>query len=234
MTAGPGNVLVAGATGGIGSACVDAVNAAGGTAFGVDRTDFDITVPGGADDAVRAAVAGFGRLDGVVHAVGMSGRRYGDGSIATCTDEAWAEVYRVNLESAFRLLRAAVPVLTATGGGSIVLIGSALASTPDADFRTVAYSSAKGALTALTRVVAHEGAAAGVRVNLVSAGLVSTPMAERALTDVAIRSRIPELMPLGARACTPDEIASAVLWLLSPGSGRTTGAVVPVDGGWHL
>src|SRR6185369_1354989 len=101
------------------------------------------------------------------------------------------------------------------------------AETPDPDFRTVAYSTAKGALATLTRVVAHECAPSGVRVNVVSAGLVSTPMAERALTDAAIRSRMPSLMPLGGRACTPEEVADAVLWLLSPASGRTTGAVLP-------
>ncbi|WP_163569133.1 SDR family oxidoreductase [Fodinicola feengrottensis] len=125
------NVLVARrAAGGIGSACVRAVEADGGAVYGVDRDDTDITLPGGAERAVATAVDKLGRLDGVVHAIGMSGRRQGDGPIESCTDQAWAEVLRVNLESAFRLLRAAVPVLTEAGGGSIVLIGSARRSRP--------------------------------------------------------------------------------------------------------
>ncbi len=134
----------------------------------------------------------------------------------------------------FRLLRAAVPVLARSGGGAIVVIGSALASSLDVDFRTTAYASAKGALVPLIRAAAYDGAPAGVRVNLVSAGLVDTPMARRALGDDRITARLGTLMPLGGRPCTPDEIAAAVSWLLSDAAARTTGAVVPVDGGWHL
>jgi NAD(P)-dependent dehydrogenase (short-subunit alcohol dehydrogenase family) len=59
-------------------------------------------------------------------------------------------------------------------------------------------------------------------------------MAGRALGDAAIVARLPELMPLGAGPCLPEEVADAVVWLLQPGSRRTTGAVIPVDGGWHL
>ncbi len=70
--------------------------------------------------------------------------------------------------------------------------------------------------------------------NIVSAGLVDTAMATRALTTQAIQDRLPELMPLGGNACTPEEVAAAVLWLLSPASRRTTGTSLPVDGGWHL
>jgi NAD(P)-dependent dehydrogenase (short-subunit alcohol dehydrogenase family) len=71
-------------------------------------------------------------------------------------------------------------------------------------------------------------------VNLIAAGLVDTPMAKRALGSADITRRLPELMPLGGTACTPQEVADVVSWLLSPASRRTTGAVIPVDGGWHL
>jgi NAD(P)-dependent dehydrogenase (short-subunit alcohol dehydrogenase family) len=245
-----GTVLVAGARGGIGGACVTAIEHAGGTVFGVDRSDvsddaagddsgpvhgpFDVTLPGGAEEAVAGAVAAYGRFDGVVHAVGMSGRRLGDGGIVDCTDEAWSEVHRVNHESVFRLLRASIPALAKGGGGSIVVIGSVLGTSLDADFHTVAYASAKGGLIPLIRAAAREAAAGGVRVNLISAGLVATPMSRRAQADDAIRERLPELMPLGGRFCEPREVAAAAVWLLSDASARTTGAVLPVDGGWHL
>lgn len=228
-----GAVLVAGSGGGIGRACVTAIEAAGGTAFGVDLADgVDITRPGGAEAAVAQAEAAHGRLGGVVHAVGMSGRSLGDGGIVGCSDEAWSEVHRVNHESVFRLLRAAIPALAE--GGSIVVIGSALGTSIDPDFRTIAYTTAKGGLIPLIRAAAREAAPQGVRINLISAGLVATPMSARAQADDTIRARLPELMPLGAELCEPEEVAAAALWLLSPASARTTGAVIPVDGGWHL
>lgn len=223
-------VLVAGSRGGIGRACVEAIEAAGGTAFGVDLDDgIDITRPGGAEQAVAAVP---GKITGVVHAVGMSGRSLGDGGVTGCSDEAWSEVHRVNHESVFRLLRAALPVMEQ--GGSIVVIGSALGTSIDDDFRTVAYASAKGALIPLIRSAAREAAPRGVRINLISAGLVATAMSRRAQSDQAILARLPELMPLGATLCDPEDVAAAVVWLLSSAARRTTGAVIPVDGGWHL
>ena len=226
-------VLVAGSDGGIGRACVEAVEATGWAAFGVDLAGgIDITTPGHAEKALAQATAVHGQISGVVHAVGMSGRSLGDGGVVECTDKAWQEVHRVNHESVFRLLRAAIPAMRE--GGSIVVIGSALGSSLDDDFRTVAYASAKGALIPLIRTAAREAAPHGVRVNLISAGLVATPMSRRAQTSEAVKAKLPSLMPLGAGPCQPEEVAQAVLWLLSPSSGRTTGAVIPVDGGWHL
>jgi NAD(P)-dependent dehydrogenase (short-subunit alcohol dehydrogenase family) len=238
---GPLRVLVAGARGGIGGACARLLEAAGHRVVGVDRDPgaagvhaVDVTVPGGAERAVELAAAALGGLDGIVHAVGMSGRRLGDGPVTRCADAAWAEVLRVNLESVFRLLRAGLPALERAGGGSFVSIGSVLGQSADPDFLTAAYAASKGGLASLTRVAAMEVAARGVRVNLVASGLVDTPMAGRALRDERVAGRLPELQPLGATAVTADEVAAAVAWLLSPASGRTTGASLPVDGGWLL
>ena len=240
MTAEPAlRVLVAGARGGIGGACVEALRQAGHQVVGVDRDPgppdahaVDVTGPGGAEQAVELARTSLGGLDGIVHAVGMSGRRLGDGPVTRCADDAWAEVMRVNLESAFRLMRAGLPVLA--HGGSFVTVGSVLGQSADRDFLTAAYAASKGALASLTRVAAMEMAASGVRVNLVAAGLVDTPMATRALGNERIAARLSELQPLGARAVTAMEVAAAVAWLLSPASARTTGASLPVDGGWSL
>src|SRR5690349_19142120 len=107
-------VVVAGAGGGIGRACVERLTRDGDEVVGVDRDSVDITVPGGAEEAVAQAER-LGPLTGVVHAVGMSGRALGDGPPSACTDEAWAEVLRVNLESAFRLVRAAFPAFRRAG-----------------------------------------------------------------------------------------------------------------------
>ncbi|PZF81179.1 SDR family NAD(P)-dependent oxidoreductase [Jiangella anatolica] len=231
-------VLVCGGSGGIGSACAATLTAGGDDVVAVDRDTIDLTQPGGAEKAIDEAVGTMGGLDGVVHAIGRSGRSLGDGPVSTCTDEAWREVHRVNLDSVFWLLRAALPALRGNGdgdGGSIVLVGSALARTLDRDFLTAAYLTSKSAVETLARAAAFEGAPDGVRVNVVAPGLVETPMAARALTDPAISGRLPELMPLGrGSASSPDAVAAAVAWLLSPASAQVTGAVLPADGGWSL
>jgi NAD(P)-dependent dehydrogenase (short-subunit alcohol dehydrogenase family) len=223
-------VLVAGSSGGIGSACVAAL---GGEVLGVDRDSIDITRPGGADQAVAEAER-LGPLTGVVHAVGMSGRRLGDGPPSACTDEGWAEVLRVNLESAFRLVRAAFPAFRRAGGGSFVAVGSVLAEHADEDFLTVAYAVGKAGLRGLVHTAALEGASENIRVNVVEPGLVDTPMARRAIGDERIAARLRELQPLGGTAVSAEVVAEAVCWLLSPAAARTTGAHLPVDGGWTV
>lgn len=221
---------VAGATGGIGGACVRRLTADGFTVHASDRPAEDVTLPGVAEQVV-SRLAGQ-RLSAVVYAVGMSGRRLGDGPVSSCTDEGWAEVIRVDLTSAFLVLRSALR--HAADGASIVLVGSALASSLDPDFLTAAYRVAKAGLVPLVEAAAYEGAARGIRVNIVAPGLVQTPMAARALSDPAIQARFSELMPLTARPATADEVAAAVAWLTDPASGQTTNAVIPVDGGWSL
>ena len=225
-------VLVAGADGGIGSACVEALRGERRRRRRPARCD--VTAPGGAEQAVRQAVEELGGLDGIVHAVGMSGRRLGDGPVTEATDEAWSEVVRVNLESVFRLLRAGLPALREAGGGSFVVVGSALAESADRDFLTAAYAASKAGILGLVRTAALEAAPWNVRVNAVAAGLVDTPMA-------AARRR--------GRADRPSGSPSSSRWaarMLAPGGGRatpspgscarpaTTGASIPVDGGWSL
>lgn len=240
-----GRVLVAGAAGGIGAACVRRLAADGNAVLGADREEsapeslagdhtiaVDVTVAGGAEQAVDAAVDRLGGLSGVVHAIGMSGRSLGDGPVSASSDEAWAEVLRINLESAFRLLRAAFPAIEP--GGSVVVVGSVLARHTDPDFVTAAYAVSKSGLEGLVRVAAREASERDVRVNCVAAGLVDTPMARRALSDSAISARLKELQPLGGRPVAADEVAGVVSWLLSADAAAVTGSCIPADRGWSL
>ena len=226
--------LVIGSNGGIGGASAARLAKAGHRVIGVDRDmGIDVTKPGGAEEAVALATRDARHLDGVVHAIGMSGRRYGDGPVTACTDEAWSKVMCVNAEAAFRVLRAALPAVR--DGGSVVLVGSVLRSRTDEDFLTAAYAASKGALLSLTRIAAREVARRGVRVNLVAPGLVDTPMAARALQeDGSVRRRLPDLQPLGGTPVSADEVAGSVCWLLSEDSTATTGSEVLVDRGWSL
>jgi NAD(P)-dependent dehydrogenase (short-subunit alcohol dehydrogenase family) len=207
---------------------------AGHQVFGVDRPGCDITQPGGAELAVRQAHDAMGGIDGIVHTVGMSGRRLGDGPVTDATDEGWSEIIRVNLESAFRLLRAGLPALRDAGGGSFVAIGSVLGSSADRDFLAAAYAASKAGLVGLARSAALQAAPWNVRVNVVAAGLVDTPMAARAAGDKHISQRLTELQPLGARMLSAEAIASAVVWLLSPSAVAITGVALPVDDGWSI
>jgi NAD(P)-dependent dehydrogenase (short-subunit alcohol dehydrogenase family) len=222
---------VAGASGGIGAACGAALRADGLQVHLSDRPDEDVCAAGVAE-RVGADLIAAGGIDVAVHAVGMSGRRLGDGPVSQCSDAAWDEVLRVDLTSVFRFLRTCIQ--GANPGASIVVIGSALAGRLDPDFLTAAYRVAKAAIIPLVEAAAFEGARRGVRVNVVAPGLVSTPMAQRALSDERVTARFSELMPLVGRPATADEIAAAVRWLASEASAQITGTVLPVDGGWSL
>ncbi|MDQ7911215.1 SDR family oxidoreductase [Phytohabitans sp. ZYX-F-186] len=218
---------VAGSSGGIGAACVAGLTGAGWEVVGTDLPTVDITRPG-----VAEAAAPDGPLRGAVHAIGMSGRRLGDGPLSACTDEAWETLLRVNLSSAFWFLRAALA--RCEPGASIVLVGSVLASSLDPSFLTVAYRVSKAALVPLVEAAAYEAAPRRIRVNLVAPALVDTPMAARASTDPQIRGRLDALMPLSGAPSGASTVADAVCWLLGTGSAHTTGTVVRVDAGWSL
>ena len=226
-----GTAWVVGGDGGIGAACVRALADDGFVVHASDRPGEDITEPGRADE-VASRLAAVAPVTAAVHAIGMSGRRLGDGKVSTCSDAAWDEVLRVNLTSTFYFTRACLR--HCPPGASVVLIGSALARGLDAQFMTAAYRVAKAAMLPLLEASAFEGAERGIRFNMVSPGLVDTPMAARALGDPRITVRFPELMPLTRRPSTAHEVASAVRWLVGNESGQTTGAVIPVDGGWLL
>lgn len=226
-----GTAWVIGALGGIGSACADGLTSDGFAVHASDRPDEDVTQPGVAE-AVAERLASKGPLTAAVHAIGMSGRQLGDGPASVCADSAWDEILRVDLTSAFYVARACLR--HCAPGASVVLIGSALARGLDGDFLTVAYRVAKAGLVPLLEAVAYEGARKGIRFNIVAPGLVDTPMAARALADGAIVERFPELMPLTRRPASASEVAAAVRWLVSDNAIQTTGAVLPVDGGWLL
>jgi NAD(P)-dependent dehydrogenase (short-subunit alcohol dehydrogenase family) len=220
-------VVVTGAAGGIGAAGVRAFEAAGFTTIGVDRDEADLT------DA-RAVAELFGRLDRLdvlFTAHGISGRRFGDGPVDRCTDEAWETVLDANLRSVFLCCRAAIPKLRVAGGGAVVTVASALALVGgDDDFSTHAYAASKGGVVALTRAMAVTYAREGIRCNVVCPGLIATPMSRRAQEDPAVRARLPELQPLTGDFGRAEDVAQAAVYLAT--APFVTGAVLTVDGGW--
>jgi meso-butanediol dehydrogenase / (S,S)-butanediol dehydrogenase / diacetyl reductase len=214
------SAVVTGSNGGIGSATASAFKAAGFAVTGLD-----------VDDDPGATFGALDRLDALVCAHGISGRRLGDGPVDACTEEAWDAVLAANLRSVFVYCKHAVPLLRAAGGGAIVTVSSVLGLVGgDEDFATHAYAASKAGVIGLTRAMAATYAKDGIRCNVVCPGLIETPMSRRAQDDSRIRARLAELQPLTGDFGTPDDVAQAALYLAT--APFVTGAVLTVDGGW--
>ncbi len=188
-----------------------------------------------AQTAVRTAVEALGGLDILFNVAGGSGRRFGDGPAAECTEEAWERVIDMNLKSQFLTCKHAIPEMIARGGGSIVNLSSVLALVGgDADFATHAYAASKGGIISLTRSIAAYYAGHRIRANVICPGLIATAMSQRAQRSDAIRARLPELQPLTGDFGRPEDVAQAGLYLASDQARFVTGAVLTVDGGWTV
>jgi meso-butanediol dehydrogenase/(S,S)-butanediol dehydrogenase/diacetyl reductase len=214
------SAVVTGSAGGIGSATVAALEAAGFSVSGIDL-----------EDDANAVFGPLDRLDVLVCAHGISGRRLGDGPVETCTEEAWDAVLDANLRSVFLYCKRAVPLLRTAGGGAIVTVSSVLGLVGgDEDFSTHAYAASKAGVIGLTRAMAVTYAKEGIRCNTVCPGLIETPLSARAQGDAGIRARLAALQPLTGDFGRPEDVAQAVLYLAT--APFVTGAVLPVDGGW--
>lgn len=197
----------------------------------------DATEPATAPAAIELAVGEFGRLDGMYHVAGGSGRRFGDGPLHELTDEGWDATCRLNLTSLVYSNRAAVRRFLKQGtGGSVLNIGSILAFSPSIRFfATHAYAAVKAGVVGLTQSAAAFYAPHNVRFNCVVPSLVETPMSQRATEDRAIIRYIHTKQPLdGGRVGRPEDLDAAVVFFLSDASRFVTGQVLNIDGGWSV
>jgi NAD(P)-dependent dehydrogenase (short-subunit alcohol dehydrogenase family) len=193
----------------------------------------DITAPLAAAELHEATVERFGSVDGIVNNVGTSLR----GAFGTLDDDDWYRDLDLKLFPAIRLVRAALPAMSARGGGSIVNVLAIGGKQPGAG--SMPTSVTRGAGLAMTKAMSKEFAAHGIRVNAVCVGLIRSEQHDRRWQQEA-----PELtrdewydrligarsIPLG-RAGEPDEVASLIALLLSNLAGFTSGTAVNVDGG---
>lgn len=190
----------------------------------------DLTADGACEALVEAAVSGAGGLDVVVNAAGI----IGSGTLENTTDDGWSEMMRINVDTVFRVMRAAAPHL-AERRGSIVNVSSVtgVRAFPG----VLAYCVSKAALDQLTRCAALELAESGVRVNAVNPGVVVSQLHRRSGMDeetyAGFLERGVETHPLG-RVGQPDDIAAAIHFLAVEDTGWTTGVTLSVDGGRHL
>ncbi len=197
----------------------------------------DAVEPSIAVAAVRLAVERFGRLDGLYHVAGGSGRSRGDGPLHEVSDEGWDYTLELNLKSVFYSNRAAVRQFLAQGSGGVVLnLGSVVAGSPSPRyFATHSYAAAKAAIEGMSRACAAYYAKRQIRVNVIAPGSIETPMSRRAAGDPQIREFLARKQPLdGGRMGQPEDLNEAVVYLLSDGAKFVTGQVLSIDGGWSV
>jgi NAD(P)-dependent dehydrogenase (short-subunit alcohol dehydrogenase family) len=190
----------------------------------------DVSDPGQVAAFAEKVAGRHRKLGALVNSVGI--QRYG--TAETTSPEMWDEVFAVNVRSMFLLAKHAVPLMRRNGGGAIVNVSSGQAVASQRN--VVAYTASKGAIAAMTRAMAVDYAAEGIRVNTVLPGSVDTPMlraSARAIapddSDRVIREWGSE-HPIG-RVGQPAEIADACVFLASPLASYVTGAELRVDGG---
>jgi NAD(P)-dependent dehydrogenase (short-subunit alcohol dehydrogenase family) len=184
------------------------------------------------DDSVRAAIeaviAAFGRLDVLVNNAGIGAV----GTVEENADEEWRRVLDVNVLGLVRVTRAALPHLRRSPAAAIVNTCS-IAATAGLPGRAL-YSATKGAVLSLTRAMAADHVAEGIRVTCVNPGTVDTPWVGRLLASAADphaeRAALNARQPTG-RMVSADEVAAAIAYLASPAAGSTTGIDLAVDGG---
>ena len=248
-------VLVVGASAGIGFATAEALATEGaevvmasrdaaGIAAAADRIAAatgrrpatavaDITQDGAAEALLAEVAARWGALDAVVDAVGGSIRS----GFEALSDADWIGNYTFNVLSAVRVVRAALPLLRKGRAPSVVLLGAAASRMPYPN--QIVSNVHKAGLLGLTKTLAGEYAAEGIRVNCVAPGRTLTRLwtdraaklaAERNVTAEDVIAEFAHEIPLG-RFGNPEEIAAMVVWLSSPRASYVTGQTVNVDGG---
>jgi NAD(P)-dependent dehydrogenase (short-subunit alcohol dehydrogenase family) len=176
---------------------------------------------------VAAAVDAFGRLDGAANCAGVGG---GHAPTHEYPVEAWDRIVGVNLRGTWLALRAQVPAMLAGGsGGAIVNVASTLGlrGSPNAS----PYSASKHGVIGLTRTAAIEYAPRRIRVNAVCPGAIDTPMMDETFARFpGFRELLVGFVPMG-RMGTADEVAAAIVWLLSDAASFVTGEMLTVEGG---
>ncbi|MDR2140531.1 MAG: 3-oxoacyl-[acyl-carrier-protein] reductase [Deltaproteobacteria bacterium] len=174
---------------------------------------------------LEALAAKYGRLDVLVNNAGLTK----DGLAVRLSDEDWRKVLEANLFGAFNCARAAARIMMKARKGRIISLSSVVAFCGNPGQAN--YAASKAGLVAMTKCLALELAGRGITVNTVAPGFIETDMT-RALPD-KVRAALLTRIPLGAIG-RPEDVAEAVAFLASEGSGYITGQTIHVNGGMYL
>ena len=205
---------------------VSAIRAEGGTASGVLA---DVTDSEAVRRMIRAAIETYGRLDILFNNAGISIR----GTILEIPEESFDKLFAVNVKGVFLGCKEAIPVMKSQGGGVILNTASQLGLVGTE--ASPLYPATKGAVIQMTRCLALDHAADGIRVNSICPGPTDTPMSHRGRAaagdpEAYLRKRL-DSIPLG-RIGTPEEIADVASFLCSDEASFITGAAIVADGGY--
>ena len=235
--------LVTGASGGIGAAIAQALDAQGASlALSGTRMDAlqavaaslthpakiipcNLADPASVEALLPATVEQLGGIDILVNNAGITR----DGLAMRMKDEDWQAVLQVNLESCFRLCRAALKPMMKARFGRIINITSVVGVTGNPGQAN--YAAAKAGMIGMSKALAQEIASRAITVNCVAPGFISSPMTD-GLSDEQ-KARLLEKIPAG-RLGTGEEVASAVAWLASREAAYVTGQTLHVNGGMAM
>jgi NAD(P)-dependent dehydrogenase (short-subunit alcohol dehydrogenase family) len=185
----------------------------------------DVRSAAAVEGAIQSVVATAGRIDVLVNCAGV--REIGD--VYSLPSEEWENVIAINLSGTFYCCQSAARRMRETGGGSIVNLSSVggligLSHRP-------AYSAAKHGIVGLTKSLARDLSADGIRVNALCPGVIRTPLTEQYFADDGFEQELAVSVPL-RRYGTAGDVAQAALYLASDMASYVTGVALPVDGGW--
>jgi len=212
------------------AAAADTLSALGGADHGTVLAA-DVSDEAQMEAAFQAVQARWGRLDVLVNNAAVPQRPTAIEALSTAE---WDRIMAVNVRGVFLGMKLAVPLMRAAGGGSIINIASVAALRPRPGMN--AYCASKAAVIGLTKAVALELAATGIRVNCIAPGPADTPMLPGFMAEPgseAGRRVFLDSVPLG-RLIDPEEIAAAAAYLASDEARAVIGAVLNVDGGRHV
>ena len=227
-----GDVVVLAARNGAGlSETSELVEEAGGIPMVVET---DVTSMPSVQAMVEAVVGEHGRIDVLVNNSGVGGP---SGRVWEVDPDEWISTFQVNVFGVFLVTRAVLPVMVAQNGGAVIIIGSISGKRPL--FGRSAYTTTKTALIGLTRTLALEAGAEGIRVNLISPGFVAGPRIEwvmraqaesRGIDVDTVRREFESEAALG-RLTEPEDVARAAVFLASEEASGITGADLNVNSG---
>lgn len=182
--------------------------------------------------AIEALATELGAIDILFNCAGY----VANGPILECAEDDWDFSFELNVKSMYRMIKAFLPAMLAAGGGAIINMSSVVSTLTAAPNRFV-YGATKAAIIGMTKSVALDYVKQGIRCNAICPGTVDTPSLQERLNafpdPAQARKHFENRQPMG-RLGSAGEIANLALYLAADESSYTTGAVIPIDGGWSV